>query len=223
MIRGRDCRSEEAAGESYRIEKCADKQLIARPCHPSCFASTRGEPPLHHEEPETTQQHEPQGARRGRKTNLRLVLLRFLRLLVVLRLRDRRRACSSALRRGLVPACKDRAHVCADDPALVLDRLARALLRNLLRDALLVHAPVDLRPGDLARVLALQEEGRILRRGEAEDLARKREYISVSEVMVPPRCAPCCRHGRTACPCWGRCGSRRMSRFRPSTLKKREC
>ena len=47
---------------------------------------------------------------------------------------------------------------------------AGALLGNLLRDALLVHATVNLRPGDLTGVLALEEERLILRGGKAEDL-----------------------------------------------------
>lgn len=74
---------------------------------------------------------------------------------------------SSADRRLLVALGKDGRRVGADDAALVLDRLARALLGHLLRDALLVDAAEDGRPRDLARVLALQEERLLLRGHEA--------------------------------------------------------
>ena len=103
-------------------------------------------------------------------THLRLLLLRLLVLLVTLRLGDRRLARGHAVRGGLVPLRGDGGKVGTNDPTLVLHGAPGALLRNLLRDTLLVHASVDLRPGDLARVLALEEERLILGGREAEDL-----------------------------------------------------
>jgi hypothetical protein len=61
----------------------------------------------------------------------------------------------------------DGGNVGADDTTVGLDGLARPLLGLLLADALLVDAAVDDGPGDLARVLALQEERLLLRRREA--------------------------------------------------------
>ena len=58
----------------------------------------------------------------------------------------------------------------ADDATLVLDVLARALLCDLLCDALLVHATEDDGPGDLARVLALVRQRLALGRAKPEDL-----------------------------------------------------
>jgi len=58
----------------------------------------------------------------------------------------------------------------ADDATLVLDVLARALLCDLLCDALLVHAAEDDGPGDLARVLALVRQRLALGCAEPEDL-----------------------------------------------------
>ena len=57
-----------------------------------------------------------------------------------------------------------------NDTTLVLDSLARALLGNLLGDALLVESAVDDSPGDLTGVLALQEKRLVLRADKAEDL-----------------------------------------------------
>lgn len=71
---------------------------------------------------------------------------------------------------GLVPPCGDGSEVSTDDTTLVLHSSARALLGNLLRDTLLVHATVHLSPGNLTGVLALQEKRLILGVGEAEDL-----------------------------------------------------
>lgn len=66
----------------------------------------------------------------------------------------------------LVPLGQDRRDVGTDDTTLGLDSLARTLLGNFLRDSLLVDATVDGGPGDLARVLALEEEGLLLRGDE---------------------------------------------------------
>lgn len=67
----------------------------------------------------------------------------------------------------LVLPGQDAREVGTDDTTLVLDRLARALLGNLLGDTLLVDATVDNGPRDLARVLALEEEGLLLGSDEA--------------------------------------------------------
>lgn len=99
-----------------------------------------------------------------------LLLLALLVLLLRLRLLDGGGPCGSADLGGLVSSCCDGREVGANDATLVLYGAAGALLCDLLRDALLVHAAVHLRPGDLARVLALQEERLILARREAEDL-----------------------------------------------------
>lgn len=53
---------------------------------------------------------------------------------------------------------------------LSLHILPRPLLGNLLRNALLVHPPVHLCPSNLPGVLALQEEGLVLRAEESEGL-----------------------------------------------------
>ena len=53
---------------------------------------------------------------------------------------------------------------------LNLDVLPAPLLGNLLSDALLVHPAVDLGPGDLPWVLALEEERLALGVEEAESL-----------------------------------------------------
>jgi hypothetical protein len=66
---------------------------------------------------------------------------------------------------------------------LNLDVLAAALLGDLLSDALLVHAAVDLGPGDLAGVLALEEERLGLGAGEAEGLD-----VSGCSYLVVVRC-----------------------------------
>ena len=105
-------------------------------------------------------------------TGTHLGLLRLLLALLRLGLADRRLARLRADSRGLVALRDDRGEIGADDAALVLHGAARALLRDLLRDALLVHAAVDLRPGDLARVLALEEQRLGLGAVKAEDLEK---------------------------------------------------
>ena len=107
-------------------------------------------------------------SRRGGARGLRL--LHLLVLLLRLRLCDGCEALLCAHGGGLVAAGGDGREVRADDAALVLHGLARALLGDLLCDTLLVHAAVHDCPRDLARVLALQEERRIFRAGEAEHL-----------------------------------------------------
>lgn len=49
-------------------------------------------------------------------------------------------------------------HGSTDDSTLVLDSLSGTLLGYLFRDSLLVHSSVNNGPGNLTRVLALQEE-----------------------------------------------------------------
>lgn len=87
------------------------------------------------------------------KTNLGL--LGLLLLLLCLCLGDGSQPLLCADGSGLVAAGSDSGEVSANDTALVLHGLARALLGNLLSDALLVHATVDYSPGNLAGVLAL--------------------------------------------------------------------
>lgn len=99
-----------------------------------------------------------------------LLLLVLLRLLLGLGLLDGRSPRLGTDGSGLVPPRSDGSKVGTDDTTLVLHGAAGALLGDLLSDTLLVHATVDLRPGDLAGVLALKEERLILGGGEAEDL-----------------------------------------------------
>jgi hypothetical protein len=68
----------------------------------------------------------------------------------------------------LVTLGEDGREVGTDDTTLSLDGLAGTLLGDFLGDTLLVDAPVDGSPGDLARVLALKEERLLLRGNEAE-------------------------------------------------------
>ena len=103
-------------------------------------------------------------------TDLGLLLLLLLGLLLSLRLLDGSGPRLGTDCGGLVPPCRDGGKISTDDTTLVLHSAARALLGNLLRDTLLVHATVDLGPGDLTGVLALEEERLILGGGEAEDL-----------------------------------------------------
>lgn len=99
-----------------------------------------------------------------------LGLLRLLVLLLRLSLGNGRQPLLLAGLSSLVALGGDGGEVGTDDTTLMLHGLARALLGDLLCDTLLVHATVELCPGDLAGVLALEEEGLILRGGEAEDL-----------------------------------------------------
>lgn len=99
-----------------------------------------------------------------------LDLLGLLLLLFGLGLGDGGKAGLLPHSSGLVPPGGDGSEVGTDDTTLVLHGLARALLGNLLGDALLVHATVDDGPGDLTGILALEEEGGIFGGGEAEDL-----------------------------------------------------
>ena len=64
----------------------------------------------------------------------------------------------------------DGSQISTDDATLVLDGLPRTLLGDLLRNTLFVQAAVEYRPGDLARILTLEEEGFVFRLCEAEDL-----------------------------------------------------
>lgn len=128
-----------------------------------------------------------------------LLLLVLLGLLLRLGLLDGRLPLGCADLRGLVPASSNGSEVGTNDSALVLDGLARPLLGNLLRDTLLVHAPVNYCPGDLARVLALQEERLGLRGREPEDLDNDRCQLSFH--FLPGDIAPCCLRGRRDGPC----------------------
>lgn len=65
----------------------------------------------------------------------------------------------------------DLVHAETGDASLVLYGPAGSLLCDLLADALAVHAAVDLGPCKLSGVLALEEEGLLLARDKAEDLA----------------------------------------------------
>jgi hypothetical protein len=81
---------------------------------------------------------------------------------------------------GLIPLGGDCCEIGTDDPTLVLDCPARTLLRDLFRHALLVHPSVHLRPRDLARVFALEEERGIFGRCESEDLEVRGELCQIS-------------------------------------------
>lgn len=102
-----------------------------------------------------------------------LDLLGLLLLLFSLGLGDGGKALLLPDGGGLVPLRGDGSEVSTDDTTLVLHGLARAFLGNLLSDTLLVHATVNNSPGDLAGVLALEEEGGIFGGGETEDLAQR--------------------------------------------------
>jgi hypothetical protein len=106
---------------------------------------------------------------KGTTTHLGL-LGGLLLLLLSLGLADSSKTLLSTDSGGLVALGSNGGEVSTDDTTLVLHRPAGALLGNFLSDTLLVHAPVDLSPGDLTGVLALQEERCILGRGKAEDL-----------------------------------------------------
>lgn len=101
---------------------------------------------------------------------LRLLLLHLLVLLLRLRLRDGSEPLLGPNGGGLIPPCGDGGEVSTNNTTLVLHSLARALLGDFLGDTFLVHAAVNLCPGDLAGVLALQEERSIFGAGETEDL-----------------------------------------------------
>lgn len=107
---------------------------------------------------------------RRQKTHLRPLRALLLRLLRLLRLRDRTRPSARPLLLTHIPQRSDHRQIRANDPPLVLHCLPRLALRALFCQTLFVHASVDLGPGDLARILALEEEGLVFRGCEAEDL-----------------------------------------------------
>jgi hypothetical protein len=150
-----------------------ESTLIGHPCHPSSPASTPWVRWCGQREPSTKKRYLTSNifVSNYRQTHLGLLLLCLLGLLLLLGLADGRRAGLQTIRSRLVAPCGDGSEVGADDTTLVLHGAARALLRDLLRDTLLVHPTVHLRPGDLAGVLALQEERLILAVCETEDLA----------------------------------------------------
>lgn len=134
----------------------------------------------HHKEKDGhAQVSDPRPKYCGKET--RLGLLRLLLLLLCLSLGDGGQPRLGTGLSSLVPLGGDGGKVSADNTTLVLHGLARALLGNLLCDTLLVHATVELCPGDLARVLALEEKRLILRGGEAEDL---KEWEVMSETIL---------------------------------------
>ena len=89
------------------------------------------------------------------KTNLGLLGLLLLLLCLCLGNGGQPLLCADGS--GLVAAGSDSGEVSANDTALVLHGLARALLRDFLGDALLVHLTIDYCPGDFAGILALQK------------------------------------------------------------------
>jgi hypothetical protein len=93
-----------------------------------------------------------------------------LSLLCLLALSDSSLTCGSTDFRLLCTLGTDGVPGSTDDSAVVLDSTTRALLGNLLRNALLVHATVDNSPVDLARVQTLQEIGLALAVNETERL-----------------------------------------------------
>jgi len=75
-------------------------------------------------------------------TELYLGLLGLLFLLLVLRLLDGSSSLSGPDLRTLVPLRKDGSHISANNATLVLHSLSGPLLRDFLRNALLVEASV---------------------------------------------------------------------------------
>lgn len=115
--------------------------------------------------------------RQRTNTETNLSLLYLLLLLFCLCLGNGSQSLLCADGSGLVAAGSDSGEVGADDTALVLHGLARALLRDFLGDALLVHLAIDYCPGDFAGILALQKQRCIFRGGKAEDLKRLKVRI----------------------------------------------
>ncbi|GAO51471.1 hypothetical protein G7K_5571-t1 [Saitoella complicata NRRL Y-17804] len=101
---------------------------------------------------------------------LQLGLLNSLLLLRLLSLRNSLSTGRRAGLRALGPLLLDHIHGSTNNGTLSLDGTAGTLLLNLDLNTLLVHATVENGPGDLAGVLALEEEGGVLGGLEAEDL-----------------------------------------------------
>jgi hypothetical protein len=104
-----------------------------------------------------------------------LSLLHLLLFLFRLRLGDSIQSCLTSHGSGLVPLRSNGSQISTNNPPLVLHRTSRAFLRNFFGDTLLVHAAVDLGPGDLTRVFALQEERCVFGGCETEDLSSQFE------------------------------------------------
>jgi hypothetical protein len=100
-------------------------------------------------------------------------LVGSLGLLGLLALGHSSLACSSSDLRLLGTLSADGIPGSTNDSTFMLDSAASALLGNLFRDALLVHATVDNSPVDLARVQTLQEVRLALAVDEAEGLITK--------------------------------------------------
>lgn len=120
----------------------------------------------------------------------------------------------------LVPLGEDGRKVGADDTTLVLDGLLGALLGDLLGDTLLVDAAVDDGPSDLARVLALKEEGFLLRGDEAvggQRISRRAQSRVTERAKLERTGRASSRIGRRAFPvgvssrCQRRCTDGRLS------------
>lgn len=150
-------------------------------------------------------------------TYLGLLLFRFLHLLRLLCLGDSVRSGLGSHLLRLVLLRGDGGQVQTDDAPLMLDGTAGALLGNLFSNTLLVHPAVHLRPCDLARVLALQEERLVFGCSEAEDLCAHGSAVSgdrlnrVIEAVLLSHC------GRKDGPLKGRSCNQRKCRSRPST------
>lgn len=108
------------------------------------------------------------GSTSNRRT-CRLGLFRLLLLLLSLGLCNSRNSLLVTDSSGLVALGGNSSKVGTNDTTLVLYGPARTLLSDFFSDTLLVHAAVDLCPCNLTRVLALEEQGRVLGTGESEN------------------------------------------------------
>jgi hypothetical protein len=110
----------------------------------------------------------------------RLGLLLLLSLLLLFGLLDSGLSNLQSGGSSLVLLSEETVHVGTSDRTCVFDGLSRLLLGDLLSNTLLVLPTVQLGPGDLAWVLALEEEGSAFGGGEAEDFA-----VSTNEQLTP--------------------------------------
>ena len=124
-------------------------------------------------------------------TYLDLLSLLSLLLLLCLGNGSLARLCTDS--RRLVPAGCNGSKVSTDNTTLVLDSSPRALLGDLFRNTLLVHATEDDCPCDLTRVLALEEKRFVFRGSKAEDLVIDYLAHGMANRIL---CMPCCHRER---------------------------
>ena len=101
---------------------------------------------------------------------MHLSFLNLLLLLLSLSLANSSQPCLIPNSRSLIPLGGNSSKISTNNPPRVLHSTPRALLGNFFSYTLLVHATIDLCPGDLARVFTLQEERGIFGVGETEYL-----------------------------------------------------